>query len=167
MDSSDEQTRGHENLRLPIARAILEMCVVHFDFRPKFSIQMVLKGVVPRVRATDRSFVARWQGHAKGALNVETAEALTVCDGRREDGVSRSILVLTCGKCRLEERRQNVLSVFFIRGKNPVLHEEAPITESISHGAVVMGDISGRGNKNHFYALGRDQLQSFCASIVV
>src|SRR5947199_6448431 len=144
MDSSDDQARSHEHLRLPIARAVLEMSIVHFDFRPELSKKVILTSVVPRVRAADRHLVARWQRHAKGALDVERSEALPVCDGRRDDCVGRSILVLTCGKCRLKKRRQNVFSVFFIRGKNPVLHEEAPIAESIPYCAVVMHDIGDR-----------------------
>src|SRR5438046_96176 len=110
MDSSDDQARSHEHLRLPIARAVLEMSIVHFDFRPELSKKVILKSVVPRVRAADRHLVARWQRHAKGALDVERSEALPVCDGRRDDCVGRSILVLTCGKCRLKKRRQNVFS---------------------------------------------------------
>src|SRR5437899_8084165 len=160
MDSSDDQARSHEHLRLPIARAVLEMSILYFNFWLELSKKMILKSVVPRVRAADRHLVARWQRHAKGALDVERSEALPVCDGRRDDCVGRSILVLTCGKCRLKKRRQNVFSVFFIRGKNPVLHEEAPIAESIPYCAVVMHDIGRRGNENHLDALGRDQLQS-------
>src|SRR5438132_11157854 len=166
MDPSDDQARGHEDLSLPTARAVLEMRVVHFDFRPELSIQVVLKSVVPGIRAADRNLIARWQGHAKSTLDIERSEALPVSDRRRDDGVSRSVLVLPRWECRLEKRRQNVLSLFLIRRKNPVLHEEAPIAESIPHRAVVMDNIGGRSNENHFDALGRDQLQPFCAAVV-
>src|SRR5207244_12901798 len=41
----------------------------------------------------------------------------------------------------------------------PSLHDALPIS-------VVMHDIGRRGNENHLDALGRDQLQSFCAAII-
>src|SRR5437867_11232674 len=106
MDSSDDQARSHEHLRLPIARAVLEMSIVHFDFRPELSKKVILKSVVPRVRAADRHLVARWQRHDRGALAVARSEALPVGYGRLDDCVCRSILVLTCGQCRLNTRRQ-------------------------------------------------------------
>src|SRR6266851_3137061 len=143
MDSSDHQPRRHENLCLPIVRAVLKMRVVHFHFRPELPVNVVLKRIIPRNRAANLHFVARRQCHAQRSLYVESSEALPIGDRGRDDGVGRSILVLTRGKSRLKERRQYVLPIFFIRGKYPVLHEEAPITKSILHGGVVMHEVGG------------------------
>ena len=81
------------------------MRVVHFHFRPEFSIKVILKGIVPRIGATNLGFVAGRQSHTQGALNVESSEALPISNGRRDDSVGRSILVLTRRQSRLEERR--------------------------------------------------------------
>src|SRR5437899_9455735 len=150
MDSFHGPARGSGKLESAPSSAVPEKAVSPLDFRPELSIQVVLKSVVPGIRAADRNLIARWQGHAKSTLDIERSEALPVSDRRRDDGVSRSVLVLPRWECRLEKRRQNVLSLFFIRRKNAVLHEDAPIAESIPHQAVVMHDIGGRGNQNHF-----------------
>src|SRR6266852_3870128 len=102
MDFSDDQPRGHENLRLTIVRPVLEMRVVYFYFRPELSIKVILKGIVPRICAANLGFVARRQGHAQSPLNVESSEPLPIGDGRRDDRIGCSILVLTCGQSRLK-----------------------------------------------------------------
>src|SRR5207248_10286367 len=97
MDSSDDPARGYEDLSLPTARSVLEMRVVHFDFRPELSIQVILKGVVPGICSADRRLVACRQGHAEGTLDIERSEALPVRNPGRDDSVGRSFLVLTAG----------------------------------------------------------------------
>src|SRR2546430_17231455 len=146
MDSADDQARGHEDLSLPTARSVLEMRVVHFDFRPELSIQVILKGVVPGIRSADSRLIARRQGHAKSTLDIECSEALPVCNRGRDDGVRRSVLVLPRRECRLEKSCQNVLSLFLIRRKNPVLIEEASIAESFPHQSGFMHDLAGLWN---------------------
>src|SRR6266513_869546 len=71
MDSSDDETRGHENLSLSVVRAVLEMRAVHFHFRPELSIKVILKCIVPRIRAANLGLVARRQSHAQRALDVD------------------------------------------------------------------------------------------------
>src|SRR5713226_8214262 len=134
MDSSNYQARGHENLSLSIVRAVLEMRVVHFHLRPELSIKVILKSIVPRNRAPNLDFVARRQSHPQRSLNVECSEPLPISDRGRDDRVGCSVLILTRGESRLEESRQYVLPIFFIRGEYPVLHEETPITKSILYG---------------------------------
>ena len=105
MESSDDQAGGYENLSLPIVRAVLEMLIVQFYFRPELSIKVILKRIVPGNCAANLDLVARRQGHAERALNVECSEALPVGDSRGDDSVGRSILVLARGQSGLEERR--------------------------------------------------------------
>src|SRR6266700_8334900 len=105
MESSDDQAGGHENLSLPIVRAVLEMRIVQFYFRPELSITVILKRIVPGNCAANLDLVARRQGHAEGALNVERSEALPIGDRRGDDSVGGSILVLAGGQSSLEERR--------------------------------------------------------------
>src|SRR5260370_33207838 len=167
MCSRDDQPRRYENLCLPIVRAVLKMRVVHFHFRPKLPVNVVLKRIIPRNRAANLHFVARRQCPAQRSLYVESSEAFPIGDRGRDDGVGRSILVLTRGKSRLKERRQYVLPIFFIRGKYPVLHEEAPITKSILHGGGVMHEVGGQGHHNNFDSLGWDQTQALCAPIIL
>src|SRR6266704_613822 len=102
MESSDDQARGHENLSLAIVRAVLEMCIVHFYFRPELSIKVILKRIIPGNCAANLGLVARGQGHAQRALNVECSEALPISDGRSDDSVGRSILVLAGGQSSLK-----------------------------------------------------------------
>src|SRR6266700_5540498 len=87
MDSSDDQTWGHENLSLSIIRAVLEMRIVRFHFRPELSIKVILKGVVARIRAADLYFVACRQSYSQSALNVERSEAFPIADCGRDDSV--------------------------------------------------------------------------------
>src|ERR1700747_3351159 len=117
------------------------MRIVHFYFRPELSIKAILKRIVPRNCAANLGLIVRRQGHAQRALNVKCSEALPISDGGRDDSVGRAILVLAGGESGLKERRYDVLSMLLIGRKNPVLHEEAPITKSVLHGGVVMHDI--------------------------
>src|SRR6266700_4043313 len=105
MDSSDDQTWGHENLSLSIIRAVFEMRGVHFHFRPELSIKVILKSVVPRIRTANLCFVAGRQSYSQSALHVERSEALPIGDRGCDDSVGSSIFVLTRRQGRLKERR--------------------------------------------------------------
>src|SRR5260370_16578794 len=94
MDSSDHQPRRHENLCLPIVRAVLKMRVVHFHFRPELPVNVVLKRIIPRNRAANLHFVARRQCHAQRSLYVESSEALPSPDTRLEFPATPSVLIL-------------------------------------------------------------------------
>ena len=81
------------------------MRAVHFHFRPELSIKVILKCIVPRIRAANLGFVARRQSHAQRALHVESSEALPIGDRGGDDRVGRPILILAGGQSCLEERR--------------------------------------------------------------
>ena len=74
MESADYQTWGHEHLGLAVVRAILKIRVVHFDFRPELPIQVILEGIVPRIRVTNLGFIACGESHTERALNVEMSK---------------------------------------------------------------------------------------------
>src|SRR5256885_12125721 len=70
------------------------MRAVHFHFRPELSIKVILKCIVPRIRAANLGLVARRQSHAQRALDVESSEALPIGDRGCDDRVGRPILIL-------------------------------------------------------------------------
>ena len=83
-NSSNHQSRRHEDLRLGVVGAVREMRVVHLELRPEFVMDAVLERVVPWERPADRTFVARGQRRTERALVVEIAEPFPVGNGGRD-----------------------------------------------------------------------------------
>ena len=150
VEPSKHDTWCHEHLRLAVVGTVVEMGVVHFEFRPESSSDVILQRVVPWVGIANLGLVARGETDAECALSAEAPETLAVGNRRRNDRIGCAILMLPGRHSGLEEGSQDVISVFLVGRQDAVLDEEPPVAKAILHSRVVVDQVRGWGNQDDF-----------------
>jgi len=166
VEAAEDDAGGHEDLGFAVVRAIVVMRVVHFQFRPESAADVVLERVVPGIGVADFVLVAGGKSYAKGALNIETVESLTVSDGGSDDGVGGAILVLAGGKSGLEEGGEDVVAILFVGGEKSIFDQEAPVAETVFDRRIVVDDIGRGSDENDFDMASGNEFESFGAAVI-
>ena len=103
-----------------------------------------LEGVVPRKSSAYLRFVSGGQSDTESTLHVEATDSFSVGDCWSNNGVGGAALVLAGWKCDLQECGQDVVSVLFVGGGEPIFYEEAPVAEAVLNFGIVVGDVGAR-----------------------